>query len=278
MKATETRNISRKRGKIAAVFLALSLFVLSGASFGAAAAEASPAFLDSEWSTETPYPEWYGGRYIENGKLIYVLTAGEEESVPAGFRDSHSCVVRPNSYNTLRRTLDALTAEWMPAAPDETVFVQSAGVYEKQNTVMVEIFCEDGETEAETAENREKAEVIKARLLETYGGVAEASVTNARIVPVSGVAPPDTTNRLYFLLLPALLALLFLSGAGVFLYRRRRTALGVRRPAEGPMETADRRPPRSFSETEAAVRERTLTPSPALFDRIRKDAEAGKKP
>ncbi len=277
MKATETRNISRKRGKIAAVFLALSLFVLSGASFGAAA-EAPPAFLDSEWSAETPYPEWYGGRYIENGKLIYVLTAGEEESVPAGFRDSHSCVVRPNSYNTLRRTLDALTAEWMPSAPDETVFVQGAGVYEMQNTVKVEIFCEDGETEEETAENREKAEVIKARLLETYGGLAEVSVTNARIVPLSGVAPPDTTNRLYFLLLPALLALLFLSGAGVFLYRRRRTALGVRRPAEGPMETVGRRPPRSFSETEAAVRERTLTPSPALFDRIRKDAEAGKKP
>ena len=108
--------------------------------------------------------------------------------------------------------------------------------------------------------------------------MAEASVTNARIVPVSGVAPPDTTNRLYFLLLPVLFALLFLSGAGVFLYRRRRAAFGVRRPAEVPMETADRRPPRSFSETEAAVRERTLTPSPALFDRIRKDAEAGKKP
>ncbi len=270
-------------GKRIGIFLSsllflLTLLIVSGCFVGAAEPEASLAFLNREWSEETPYPEWYGGRYIENGTMTYVLVSGEEASFPAGFQDSHSCVIRANSYNTLRRTLDKLTG-WMQPGPDDTVFVQSAGVHEMENIVGVEIFCENDGADTENVENAEKAAALKTRLQAAFGEVVEVSITGSRIVLVNqidGVQPPyHSMNWLYFLLLPALLTLLLLTGAGVFLYRRRRTALGVRQLADGKVEAAEG-PPRRFSETVAAVRKTALTPSPALFDQIRRDIHVEK--
>ena len=129
--------------KILTMIISLMLCLAAIAAPATAAQDPNLAFTDTPWSDKNPYPEWYGGRYIDietRRGMTYVVVEGYEETAAAILGDI-PYVVKPYSYNELLITLDEITNRWMiPHSSDDPICLQSAGLDEINNCIYVELY------------------------------------------------------------------------------------------------------------------------------------------
>jgi len=78
------------------VSVIMTLFLLS---FNVLAAGSVTVDVE-EWEENNSYPDWYGGRYIDDsGKLVLVIVEGYEDILPEDFGEKYSYVIKKYSFN-----------------------------------------------------------------------------------------------------------------------------------------------------------------------------------
>jgi|GEM_PF-5289978 len=147
--------------------LAFGLILLMlGTSLTAFAAGEELRFADTDWSEQNPYPDWYGGRYLNDEQvLIYVVVSGfEDEAAPL----VGTYVTAPHSYNTLMTTLNTITTELMATqTAEETVCIYSAWLDEINNCIGVGLYS-----------GSERADDMHKLLGQRFGGLVDVAITD----------------------------------------------------------------------------------------------------
>ena len=239
------------------VFFIALVMLMSISVTALAANEISLDFLDTEWSESNPYPEWYGGRYIDDNNsriLTYVIVKGHEEEVGA-FLSENTCIIKEHSYNTLMRTLDEITREWMSIqTSDEIVCIQSAWIDEVNNIITVEFYT-----------GSDKVEDTRARLTEHFGALVNTSTTDDLITLESKLVDRVDNTWILFTVVAIMMALI-----GTAFIWRKRTSLVYARQAVGS-GTIEETSTMSTDAVVSAVKEATITPSESVFEGIMRD-------
>jgi len=244
------------------IFIIFALILMMSASLNVfAAEEISLGFEDSQWSENNLYPEWYGGRYIEGGKLTYVITKGHEAELSEFIlNEGYAYVIGEHSYNTLLRVLDEITREWMSVqTQDEVVCIQSAWLDEINNCIVVEFYT-----------GSEKLDATRERLLQHFDGFINTAVTDDLITLDSKIMDSTLNGKTNYtwIWLTAIIMVTLL--AGTFLVWRKHTSLVYARQTVGGgiiEETASV----TNKEVLSAVKAATITPSDSVFNGIMRD-------
>ena len=236
---------------------ALILILIMGTSVTALAADKlSLGFEDSQWSESSLYPEWYGGRYLDNGTMTYVIVKGYETELAELMNDhGYAYIVRERSYNTLMRVLDEITREWMAVqTSEEVVCIQSAWLDEINNCIAVEFYT-----------GSDKLDATRERLLQHFDGLINTTTTDSLITLDSKLVEKTDYTWVWFSSVTMMMVL-----AGAVLVWRKRTSLVYARQTAGGGVIADTHS-MSNDETVATVKASTVTPKDSVFERIMKD-------
>ena len=247
-----------------ALTLMLCLLFLSAAALPIFAAGADTlAFPEESWSAEQPYPDWYGGRYWENTRVVYVIVAGHEAQA-ALLPDDAYFVVKPHSYNALMTVLEEVGRDRLgKPSVDETPYVYSAGIDESRNCVPIQLYVEAEQMDAK----KDKVEALSNALHARYGTMVSVSVTNELVSYVTVLSPlPQNPLQQASFWLFAAFALLSISL--VFLFLRKQTA--DRKALQLADGGADGRVLRR-AEAVYAIRSASLSPADSVLERILAD-------
>ena len=233
------------------------LILLMGASVNAFAAdEISLGFEDSQWSESSLYPEWYGGRYLDdNGTLTYVIVKGYETELADIMSDhGYAYIVRERSYNMLMRTLDEITREWMAVqTSEEVVCIQSAWLDEINNCIGVEFYT-----------GSDKLDVTRERLLQHFDGLINTTTTDSLIELDSKLVDKVSYTWVWF----TSAAMMILAGTAL-VWRKRTSFVYARQTVGGGI--AEDASPMNNREVLSAVKAATITPDDSIFDGIMRD-------
>ncbi len=257
--------------KILSIFT-LSLFLLSGLAVSAAARELlyieyeaivnDPVadFLKKDWSKDNLYPEWYAGRYFNDDMvMIYVVTAGQEHTLPEGFQSKYSYVVKKYSFNELKKIDTEITDIWMGKSKGKSACMQGIGIDESENRVHIWLYEENNRTP-----------LMRAMLKTFYGDMVSiensdwcllSTHTETQIVPQN--------NPSQWVLLVLLVAVSAIAVTALVLRRKHyryatQTSSGGTAELSGSLSTA---------ETELKINQAWETPGDSVFVRIMKDIE-----
>lgn len=219
-----------------------------------AANETSLDFLNNEWSKDNLYPKWYGGSYLSNGTVTYVVVSGYEKTLSSDFLNTHNYVIKNHSYNELMTTLEEITEEWMSTQPkNEVVCLQSAGLDVMNSRISVELYT-----------GSDKVDSMKKRLYDHFGDLINISTTNGLIIPVS-----KKLNQywLWIIFMPIIIL-----AFGTFFVWRKYTSYhySIQTAGNGVVEGSNSI---SITETVSIIKAATITPSDSVFPKIMDDIE-----
>ena len=237
------------------IFVFVLILLMSASVNAFAADDVSLDFIDSQWSERNLYPEWYGGRYLDDaGRLTYVIVKGYEDELGA-FLSENAYVVKERSYNTLLRTLDEITREWMSVqSADEPVCIQSAWLDEVNNIIVVEFYI-----------GSDKVEEMRERMIQHFGGLIDTSTTNDLISLDSKLMDKVDNTWIWFTSVAMMMVL-----AGTLLVWRKRSSLVLVRQAVGG-GTENATTAINTKETLSTIKAATITPDDSVFNRIMRD-------
>jgi len=229
----------------------LCLLLLSTVSVNVFAADSTSIdFWEQEWSMESQYPDWYGGRYLDNGQMTYVVVEGYESQAEEVLKQNRH-VLKKYSYNQLMITLYEITNEWMGAqSPNETVCLQSASLDEINNCISIELYT-----------GSDKVDSMKQALYERYGNLVVISTTDDIIEMVGGL---EQQNNYWLFVSVALIVIM-----GMFIISRQPSVKVALQTANGNVIDGSRKI--SMAETVAAIKLSTITPNDEVFGNILKD-------
>ena len=229
----------------------LCLLLLSTVSVNVFAADSTSIdFWEQEWSMESQYPDWYGGRYLDNGQMTYVVVEGYESQAEEVLKQNRH-VLKKYSYNQLMITLYEITNEWMGAqSPNETVCLQSASLDEINNCISIELYT-----------GSDKVDSMKQALYERYGNLVVISTTDDIIEMVGGL---EQQNNYWLFVSVALIVIM-----GMFIISRQPSVKVALQTANGNVIDGSRKISRA--ETVAAIKLSTITPNDEVFGNILKD-------
>ena len=237
------------------IFVFVLILLMSASVNAFAADDVSLDFIDSQWSESNLYPEWYGGRYLDDaGRLTYVIVKGYEDDLGT-FLSENTYVVKERSYNTLLRTLDEITREWMSVqSADEPVCIQSAWLDEVNNIIVVEFYT-----------GSDNVEEMRERLIQHFGGLIDTSTTNDLITLDSKLMDKVDNTWIWFTSVAMMMVL-----TGTILVWRKRSSLVLLRQAVGG-GTENATTAINTKETLSTIKEASITPDDSVFDRIMRD-------
>ena len=234
--------------------LALCLLMLPCISLNAFAADNNSLnFLNKEWSKENLYPDWYGGRYLDNGKMTYVVVDGYQTQI-ATILLPDSYVLKKHSYNKLMITINEITDEWMSTQPkNETVCLQSAALDEINNCISIELYT-----------GSDKVDTMRNALYDQYGSLITISTTDSLIQLTT---KPEQQNFYWMFIAFALLAII-----GMFLIWRKQTSrkMAMQTVCGNIIESSHTI---SMAETVSAIKSETVSPNNRVFEQIMNDIE-----
>ena len=229
----------------------LCLLLLSTVSVNVFAADSTSIdFLEQEWSKESQYPDWYGGRYLDNGQMTYVVVEGYESQAEEVLKQNRY-ILRTYSYNQLMLTLTEITNEWMVAqSQNETVCLQSASLDEINNCISIELYT-----------GSDKVDSMKKALYERYGNLVVISTTDDLIEMIGGLEQQNN----YWLFISVILIVVM----GMFIIGRQQSIKVALQTVNGNVIDGSRKI--SMAETVAEIKLSTVTPNDDVLENILKD-------
>lgn len=210
-------------------------------------------FLNKEWTKDNQYPEWYGGRYLDKGKMTYVVVEGYENDVDS-FLKADECVIKSHSYNTLMITLNEITNEWIKPQPkNEIVCLQSAWLDEINNCISIELYT-----------GSDKVDSMRKALYDRYGDLITVGTTDSLI---QNLTQPEQHN--YYWLFTVFVLIMAM---GMFIFWRRQTSrkTALQMVGGGIIESPHQI---NTKEIVSAIKSATLIPNDGIFERIMIDIE-----
>ena len=237
------------------IFVFVLILLMSASANAFAADDVSLDFIDSQWSESNLYPEWYGGRYLDDaGRLTYVIVKGYEDDLGA-FLSENAYVVKERSYNTLLRTLDEITREWMSVqSADEPVCIQSAWLDEINNIIVVEFYI-----------GSDKVEEMREQLIQRFGGLIDTSTTNDLISLDSKLMDQVNYSWIWY----SSVAMMMVVAGAVLVWRKRTSFVYARQTVGGGI--VEDAAPMNNREVLSAVKAAALTPDDSVFNGIMRD-------
>jgi len=183
------------------VSVIMTLFLLS---FNVLAAGSVTVDVE-EWEENNSYPDWYGGRYIDDsGKLVLVIVEGYEDILPEDFGEKYSYVIKKYSFNQLKKVQEEIGEQWMATNSDGEICVIAAALNEFDNRV--DVTLNSGSS---------KIEEVRGQLYQKYGDMISIEVSD---YPLLISQPPE---RFDWLPIAALGIAMVVLAVAFFLYHRR---------------------------------------------------------
>ena len=236
--------------------LILFIFLISGSMFNVAAANGdSLEFLTKDWSENNLYPEWYGGRYIDdNGNMTYVIVIDYEDKLSADFLNSHHYTFKKYSYNELMMAYRKISSEWMENQPsDDAPYIYIISLDEIINCISINLNPENS-----------KVEIIKKQFEEDFDDLVNISTENNFSVPTLLYEIPP--NKSGFGIWVGFIMIIFIITGALFIFRRYYSHCNVKQTNEDII--VDFSHQNNMAKNVLIIKTNTETPSDSLFDNI----------